>query len=77
MWRPVDAIADWIADRLSYRLQMRLAVVALALGFGSFAYMPFSGEPPAIYAMSGAALVFSAASWIAAVEAAQNADQET
>lgn len=57
--RLIDAVADWLRDGLGARAQLRLGVL---LTFGTlpmYAWLPFSGEPPAVYAMSTAALTLS------------------
>jgi uncharacterized membrane protein HdeD (DUF308 family) len=73
-WRPIDKLAEWISDCLTYQWQKRLGVLSLLIGLAFLLYFPFSKEPPAIFLMSFLALVFGAAGIIAGVEAAVNAD---
>jgi len=74
IWRPIDSMAEWISNCLTYQWQKRLGVLSLLVGLAFAIYFPFSGEPVGIYLMSFLALVFGAAGLIAAVEAAENAD---
>lgn len=75
-WRPVDAVGNWIREQLDYDAQLRLGVLMVLLGLGLLFYMPFAGEPPVIYFMSAAALIFAGAGVIASVEAAMEASDE-
>jgi ABC-type multidrug transport system permease subunit len=58
-WRPIDKIADWLVEELDARAQLRGGVIIFLASFVFYAYMPFSGEPPVIYFMSGLALTLT------------------
>lgn len=68
VWRPVDAIAQWILDNFTPRNQLRLGVIMVLIGVAYFAYMPFADEQPAIYTMSAFALIFAGVATVCAVE---------
>lgn len=57
-------IFDWQAEKfiewMNPKVTRRMAAGMFDLSAMTFVYAPFSGEPPVIYLMSAAALMFSA-----------------
>ena len=59
LWRPVDAIADWLLHSLGARQQLRLGVL-LTLGSIPFLVYGFwTDEPFLVYQMSALALLLT------------------
>lgn len=73
--RLIDAIADWLRDRLGYRAQMRMGVILVLGSLPFYLYGPFAGEPPVIYYLSVVAVTLSGISIVVAAEAAEEASK--
>ena len=59
LWKPIDAMAGWLGRVMGARNQLRLGIVLCLLSLPLYAYLPLSGEPPIIYAMSAIALTLT------------------
>jgi hypothetical protein len=66
--RVLDAIADWLMDVLSARVQLRAGVLLVLLSIPLFVYAPFSGEPLLIYLMSALAISLTGVSIVLGAE---------
>lgn len=52
LWKPIDAIGDWIINEFDSRKQMRLGVILFLGSIPFYPYLFWSGEPPVIYFLS-------------------------
>lgn len=52
LWRPIDAIGDWIVNEFDSKKQMRLGVILFLGSIPFYPYLFWSGEPPVIYFLS-------------------------
>lgn len=59
IWRPIDAIADWIRNTLGVQPQMRMGVLMVLAALPLLAYGFFTDEPFLVFQMSAAALLFA------------------
>ncbi len=78
MWitRPFRAQAKWLAKKLNGEHQMVLGVICTDIGALMFLPLPFSGEPPLIYAMSAGALLYGGLGFIASGQAILEVEQQ-
>ena len=55
---------DWVADKgtdlMNPQTMRRMSAAMLLVSIATLVFLPFSGEPPIIYFMSSAALLFTA-----------------
>lgn len=75
-WRPVDALAAWLGDKLTAQHQLRLGIVLVVLSLALYAYLPFSGEPPLIYLMSAFAITMTGITIVMAAEVLINQEDK-
>lgn len=59
LWKPIDAIADWIVHELDARAQMRAGVLLALLSLPVLVAGLWSTEPFMIYEMSALALTLT------------------
>lgn len=68
VWRPIDAVADFLRHRIGVQAQLRLGVLMTILGGLYLCYTPFAHEPPLIYTMSALALLFAGVGVVVSAE---------
>ena len=57
LWRPIDAIADWLRHSFGPQAQLRMGVVMVLASLPLFVYGFYANEPFVVYQMSAAALL--------------------
>lgn len=75
LWRPIDAIAEWIQHGVDVEVQQRMAVLVILLSVPLALYGPFSGEQLLIFEMSAVALTLTGITWLASLVAARKVDE--
>lgn len=58
IWKPIDAIGEYLLRELDARVQLRFGVLLTLLSLPFYPYMFWSGEPPVIYFLSVIAATF-------------------
>jgi len=59
IWKPIDAIGEWVLHRIEARVQLRLGVCLTLGSLPFYPYLFWSGEPPVIYFLSVEAATLS------------------
>lgn len=59
LWKPLDAVADWLVERVTARAQTRLGVLLLLWSLYFWVRVFTTKEPIDIYIMSAGALTLS------------------
>lgn len=75
MWKPIDAMAAWLGDRLDAGWQLRIGILLVVLSLPLYAYAPFSGEPVGIFLMSAVAITLSGVSIVVSAEVLTNQEK--
>ncbi len=76
IWRPIDALAGWVGDKLTAKHQMRMGILLVLVSLFLYVYLPFSGEPPVIYLMSAFAITITGVTVVMAAEVLVNQEDE-
>ena len=76
MWRPIDRMAAWLGDHLDAHWQLRIGILLVLTSIPLYVYLPFSGEPPIIYAMSAVAITLTGVSIVVGAEVLTNQEDD-
>ena len=78
LWKPIDAIAEWIQNGVDVAIQQRIAVCAILISLPLVIIGPWITLDPAellIYQMSAWALTISGITWLSALMGARKVDE--
>ncbi len=64
----LDTLSHHLQARLTAQAQVRLGILLTLLSLPLYVYLPFSGEPPVIYAMSAVAITLTGMTLVVAAE---------
>lgn len=76
IWRPLDALGRWVAERLGAQNQLRLGITCVILSLPLAAWGPFSGEQFLIYEMSSIALTLTGAGLVISAQVLLKQEQQ-
>jgi hypothetical protein len=76
IWRPIDAIANWIQHELDTVVQQRVAVLLIFASIGLIIYGFWTDEPPLIYQMSALALTLTALGILVGLEGVRTVEEQ-
>lgn len=77
MWRPIDAIADWLRHGLGARAQLRLGILAVIIGaIWTTLVLLFGNEPPNVIGMSGVALILGGITMVISAEVLEQGESD-
>lgn len=78
MWRPIDAVADWLRHELGARAQLRLGILAVVAGvLWTLAALLLSSEPPNVIGMSGVALILGGITMVISAEVLEQGEDDS
>ena len=76
IWRSIDRLGRWLAERLGAVVQLRVGILCVVASVPLVAYGPFSGEPPIVYQMSAVAITLTGAGLVISAQVLLKQEQQ-